>query len=126
MINLLRASVILSSNLPTTASAYPMAPARITTYLPHLLQLHKEEIAKYLGYEVFCRNQLLPMDFQIWNTTKTTNSTHSVESVEATMSGHLIRSWIVLTVTLDLAKKENQRFFPFFREKQRCFQSLKV
>lgn len=31
MINLLRVSVILSSNLAATASAYPMASAQITT-----------------------------------------------------------------------------------------------
>lgn len=50
MINL-RVLVILWSNLPATASAYSIPSAQITTYLPDLLQLYEEEIAKY---KVFC------------------------------------------------------------------------
>jgi len=79
MINLLRVSMILRSNPPATASAYPAASALITTQLPHLLHQHKT--AKHMGYEVFCRRLLLHMDFQTWYTATTTSSTHSVLSL---------------------------------------------
>lgn len=51
MINQLRAPVLPRRSLPATASAYPPASAQITTSLPHLPPLHKEEVAKYVGYE---------------------------------------------------------------------------